>query len=43
MAVLRCDSLEEAQEIYRESPVVRSGGATLNVREWNVMVDSTRR
>ncbi|MGP4088259.1 YciI family protein [Streptomyces sp. KR55] len=42
MAILRCDSLEEAQDIYRESPIVRSGGATVDVREWNVVWGSAQ-
>ncbi|MFG1667894.1 YciI family protein [Streptomyces sp. Y7] len=41
MAVLRGDSLEELRDLYRESPVVRHGGATAEVREWNVLLDAT--
>jgi uncharacterized protein YciI len=37
IAILRCDSLEKARAIYQESPVVRSGHAITDVREWNVM------
>ena len=37
IAILRCDSLEKARAIYQESPVVRSGHAISDVREWNVM------
>lgn len=37
IAILRCDSLEKARAIYQDSPVVRSGHATSDVREWNVM------
>ncbi|WP_275466533.1 YciI family protein [Streptomyces noursei] len=43
MAVLRCESLEEARELYRNSPVVCSGGATAEIREWHVLLDSTAR
>jgi len=43
MAILRGDSLEAAQDLYGESPIVRSGGAAVDVREWNVLLDSTRR
>ncbi|GAA2683029.1 YciI family protein [Streptomyces lunalinharesii] len=43
MAVLRCESAEEARELYRNSPVVRSGGATAEVREWHVLLDGTAR
>jgi uncharacterized protein YciI len=38
IAILRCDSLEKARAIYQESPVVRSGHAIADVREWNVML-----
>ncbi|MEU9329981.1 YciI family protein [Streptomyces canus] len=43
MAILRGDSLEAAQDLYGESPIVRSGVAAVDVREWNVLLDSTRR
>ncbi|MGW0997227.1 YciI family protein [Streptomyces sp. NPDC002520] len=43
MAVLRCESLGEARELYRNSPVVRSGGVTAEVREWHVLLDGTAR
>lgn len=43
LAILRGDSLEAAQGLYRESPIVRSGHAAVDVREWNVLLDSTRR
>jgi uncharacterized protein YciI len=43
MAILRGDSLEAVQDLYRESPVVRSGHATADVREGNILLDSTRR
>lgn len=36
MALLRCDSLEQAQNLYQNSPLIRSGGATFRVREWKV-------
>lgn len=36
MAVLRCDSLEQAEKFASESPVVRSGDARPEVREWEV-------
>jgi uncharacterized protein len=42
MAILRGDSLAAVKDLYRESPVVRSGDAALDVREWNVLVGSTR-
>lgn len=38
MAILRCHSLEEARELYRDSPIVRSGHAIPTVREWNVVM-----
>ncbi|MEU2166029.1 YciI family protein [Streptomyces chengbuensis] len=38
MAVLRCDSLEQAEKLYRDSPVIRSGHATFKVREWKVLL-----
>lgn len=37
IAVLRCDSLQKARALYQQSPIVRSGHATSEVREWNVM------
>ncbi|MFJ9567540.1 YciI family protein [Streptomyces fuscichromogenes] len=43
MAVVVHESLEEVQNLYRESPVVRSGSATADVREWNVLLDATKR
>ncbi|MFD7446807.1 YciI family protein [Streptomyces sp. NPDC059909] len=43
MAILRCDSLEQARNIYQESPVIRSGVATADVREWNVVWGSIQR
>ncbi|GAB3001122.1 hypothetical protein GCM10023080_078660 [Streptomyces pseudoechinosporeus] len=43
LAILRGDSLEAAQDLYRDSPIVRSGDAKVDVREWNVALDSTRR
>ncbi|WP_461071939.1 YciI family protein [Streptomyces pseudoechinosporeus] len=43
LAILRGDSLEAAQDLYRDSPIVRSGDAKVDVREWNVVLDSMRR
>ncbi|MCT9932182.1 YciI family protein [Planotetraspora sp. A-T 1434] len=43
MALLRFDSLEQAREIYRESPIVRSGHVTFELREWNVLIGSIQR
>ncbi|MGW2937226.1 YciI family protein [Streptomyces sp. NPDC001156] len=40
MAILHCDSLQQARNIYQESPVVRSGHATSDVREWNIVIGS---
>lgn len=37
IAILRCDSLEKARAIYQEAPVVLSGHAISDVREWTVM------
>ncbi|AVH54765.1 MULTISPECIES: YciI family protein [Streptomyces] len=37
MAILSCDSLEQATALYQESPIVRSGHATADVREWTVV------
>ncbi|MFJ8113665.1 YciI family protein [Streptomyces sp. NPDC096132] len=42
MAVVRGDSRQALQDLYDESPVVRSGSATAEVREWNVLLDATR-
>lgn len=37
VAVLRSESLEQARDIYEGSPIVRSGRATADIREWNVV------
>ncbi|MFF3380575.1 YciI family protein [Streptomyces sp. NPDC002680] len=37
MAVLRGDTLEAVQDLYRDSPIVRDGGAAFVVREWNIV------
>ncbi|MFG1667760.1 YciI family protein [Streptomyces sp. Y7] len=42
MAILRADSLEAVQDLYQDSPIVRDGGATFDVREWNVVFGLTR-
>jgi uncharacterized protein YciI len=42
MAILSGDSLEAVEDLYRESPVVRSGDAAVDVREWNVLLGSIR-
>ncbi|MEV5146927.1 YciI family protein [Streptomyces sp. NPDC052727] len=43
MAVLAADSLEQVQNLYRNSPLIRSGHATADVREWNVVRGSVQR
>ena len=43
MAILRGDSREQVQEMYRESPIVRDGGAEFDVRQWNIVFGLAQR
>lgn len=42
MAVLRAESIDQVRNIYDHSPVITSGCATFEVREWTAMWDGTK-